>query len=48
MCGHGPSCSEKVNIGLGPITIAMLSAANFIFLITLLSATWVANKERIR
>lgn len=29
ICGAGPSCIEKVNIGLGPISIPMLSAWGF-------------------
>lgn len=30
LCGAGPSCSEKYNIGLGPITIPMLAATGFL------------------
>lgn len=36
MCGAGPNCSEKINIGLGFISLPMLSAANFLLLATLL------------
>ena len=39
ICGAGPSCSEKMFIGLGPITIPMLSAANFLVIALLLIAT---------
>lgn len=41
LCGAGPNCSEKINIGLGFISIPMLSAANFIFLGALL---WLQKK----
>lgn len=30
MCGGGPSCAEKILIGLGPITIPMLAAIGFL------------------
>lgn len=36
MCGAGPSCSEKINIGLGFITIPMLSLINFLIIFILL------------
>lgn len=37
LCGAAVSCKDKVDIGLGPITIPMLSAANFILLAILLN-----------
>lgn len=45
MCGTGPSCAEKLTFGLGPITIPMLSAANFILLSGLLLAVWKVSKR---
>lgn len=36
ICGAGPSCAEKTNIGLGFITIPMLSAGNFLLIALLL------------
>jgi len=39
MCGGGPSCATKHFIGIGAITIPMLSAAAFFGLIILLSIT---------
>lgn len=36
LCGAGPSCTEKHLIGLGPITIPMLSAAAFFVTLLLL------------
>ncbi len=43
MCGGGPSCAEKIMIGLGPITIPMFAAGGFITIGTLLIAVWVAE-----
>lgn len=43
MCGNGPSCSEKVNIGLSFITIPMLSAVAFLFISFLLIKTKKAH-----
>lgn len=40
ICGAGPSCSEKISIGLGPITIPMLSAFGFFLIGLLLTLTW--------
>lgn len=45
MCGAGPSCSEKMLVGLGPITIPMLSAANFILLGLLLFSAWMTSRK---
>lgn len=41
MCGAGPSCSDKVNIGLGFISLPMLSACALLFMGILL---WMANR----
>lgn len=30
ICGAGPSCSEKIYIGLGPFTVPMLAAVGFL------------------
>lgn len=43
MCGAGPNCAEKLLIGLGPITIPMLSAANFTLLGVLLCAIGIIS-----
>lgn len=40
MCGAGPSCSEKISIGLGFITIPMLSALGFFSIGAILIAVW--------
>ncbi len=45
MCGAGPSCSEKVNIGLGAITLPMLSALNFLILICMMFYVWQQSKK---
>lgn len=45
MCGAGPSCSEKVLIGIGPITIPMLSFALFLLLGILLTILSFAIKK---
>lgn len=45
ICGGGPSCSQKQLIGLGPITIPMLSATAFLLLILLLNYTRVIDKK---
>lgn len=36
LCGAGPSCSEKVYIGLGPITIPILSLLAFVTILFLI------------
>lgn len=46
LCGAGPSCSEKTSIGLGFITIPMLSALNFFLICFFLIGTWIINTER--
>ena len=40
MCGGGPSCSEKILIGIGPLTIPMLAAVGFFSIGTLLVLVW--------
>jgi disulfide bond formation protein DsbB len=45
MCGGGPSCQERILIGLGPITIPMLSAAGFLFIGILLISVWIADSR---
>lgn len=45
LCGAGPSCSDKVDIGLGPITIPMLSLLGFIVMLTFLSVAWSYNNS---
>lgn len=45
LCGSGPSCSDKIKIGLGPITIPMLSAANFLSISSILIASWYKHTQ---
>jgi len=40
MCGAGPSCSEKMYVGLGFVTIPMLSVVGFLGLSALAWGTW--------
>jgi disulfide bond formation protein DsbB len=40
LCGAGPSCSDKVYIGLGPITIPILSLLAFIAILLFLTLAW--------
>jgi disulfide bond formation protein DsbB len=42
ICGSGPSCTDRIAI-LGPITLPMLSAALFLFLLAIFS--WLASKK---
>ncbi len=46
ICGAGPSCSEKYYIGLGMITIPMLSAAGFIVIGVFLLLCWKRNTRK--
>lgn len=46
MCGNGPSCAEKIDLGLGFITIPMLSFTNFLLLIFLLTKTLFITRDR--
>lgn len=49
LCGAGPSCSEKTFIGLGPITIPMLSLFAFAMMLLFLSLAWIrSNAEEKR
>jgi disulfide bond formation protein DsbB len=47
MCGAGPSCKEKTLIGLGPLTLPMLSALNFLFIAFLLILTWYYETKTV-
>lgn len=40
LCGAGPSCLNKIDIGLGPITLPMLSAFAFLFIFICLLYAW--------
>jgi disulfide bond formation protein DsbB len=40
LCGAGPSCLDKIDIGLGPLTIPMLSALTFLIIIGCLLYAW--------
>lgn len=50
LCGAGPSCSDKLDIGLGPITIPLLSSLTFLTIASLLSYAWrkSSKKEKIK
>ncbi len=45
LCGKGISCSQKVDIGLGPITIPMLSTILFLLIGILLFTAWRSGKR---
>jgi disulfide bond formation protein DsbB len=40
LCGAGPSCSDKIYVGLGFLTIPMLSALNFLLIAFFLITSW--------
>lgn len=46
MCGAGPNCAEKILIGLGPITIPMISAFGFLLIAFLLIAVAISNAPK--
>jgi disulfide bond formation protein DsbB len=46
MCGKGPSCSEKIPIGLGFVSIPILSALLFFSLSLLLSFAWISEMRK--
>lgn len=46
ICGAGPSCKEKYYIGLGPITIPMLSALGFFLIGALLFLSGKRNVKK--
>ena len=48
LCGNNANCSEKSDIGLGPISLPMLSVANFTVISLLLIAVWVKNGRALR
>lgn len=45
MCGAGPSCSEKIDVGLGFITMPMLSATSFLVISLLLIFAWCSGRH---
>lgn len=45
LCGAGPSCADKIDIGLGPITIPMLSLGALLLMFTFLLT---ADKELVQ
>ena len=45
LCGHGPSCAEKVYIGVGSITLPMASALYFLF--TSITLRWIYKKNSL-
>jgi len=42
-CGSGPSCTEKISIGLGPITIPILSFTASTLLFIFICIIWIYN-----
>lgn len=46
LCGAGPDCDEKLDIGLGPISIPMLSLANFAVMFLLLARSARFSNEK--
>jgi len=44
MCGAGPSCAEKISIGLGPITIPILSLGALLVMLILILLAWRTAK----
>ena len=47
VCGAGPSCGEKITIGLGPITIPILSLLACIALLTLICIIWHHHRKNL-
>ncbi len=48
LCGAGPSCSDKIDIGLGPISIPMLSSGCFLCISLLMIGAWYSTtKEKL-
>lgn len=45
MCGAGPSCSEKILIGIGPLTVPMLAAFGFLIITLILACVWLNEKR---
>lgn len=45
LCTSDAGCTEKIFIGLGPVTIPYLSLAVFILLTILMAITWLKNKS---
>jgi len=45
ICGAGPSCAKKILIGLGPISIPMLSAFGFFLITIFLILTWTKQRS---
>ncbi len=43
-CGAAVNCTEKHDIGLGPITLPMLSVLGFFLMTFFLSTAWIADK----
>lgn len=46
LCGAGPSCSVKIDIGLGPITIPMLSAGVYLLVALLMGYTSLGKRTQ--
>jgi disulfide bond formation protein DsbB len=46
ICGAGPSCTSKVVIGLGFLTIPMLAVLGFLILTILLIWTWKSREPK--
>lgn len=41
VCGRGPSCSQKIYLGIGSITLPMASFVNFFLISILLCISWI-------
>lgn len=45
LCGTGPSCAQSADIGLGPITLPMLSLFSLCLMTFLLAIAWPAKDK---
>lgn len=45
ICGGGPKCTDKFSIGLGPISLPMVSSAGLLALIVLLLMSFFLNRK---
>lgn len=48
LCGAGPSCADKIDIGLGPISLPMLSLGAMILMLLFLFMAWKKDKMSMR
>lgn len=45
LCGSGPDCTGKISIGLGPISIPILSLIGLVLMFVFLMNAWVASRS---